>query len=271
MKEKLLDILIMKSKIGVEHWILAFAIYTFGGHSAFGTELTFTGSEDFRPFYFQTENSVEGPMPEIIRLICLEAQLTCHFDLFPWRRAMMFVENGEVNGIIMVGKNEDRMKWLVYTPPILQTEYGFFVREDNPLKYQTPSDIAGYHISAIGPSNMSESLMLLKSEMKQQGLKEITIEIEMTMERTLKRLLRDWTDAFYSNREVGMMSIKDLRLTNIRYAGPHKKLKYHIALAKQFNDDMVIKQFMQAFHKLQNRNSIRSILKQHHLDSATSD
>ena len=55
--------------------------------------------------------------------------------LLPWRRAQQEVEDGKAQGMFVIGWNAERAEWLHFSPALVNTEYGFFVRDDNPLKF----------------------------------------------------------------------------------------------------------------------------------------
>jgi polar amino acid transport system substrate-binding protein len=84
--------------------------------------------------------------------------------LLPWRRAQDEVANGTAHGLFTIGWNEERAKTFYFSPPILNTEYGFFVRNDNPLKFNQVLDVKGYVVGVFGPSNTSFFLEKIKEE-----------------------------------------------------------------------------------------------------------
>ena len=49
--------------------------------------------------------------------------------------------------------------------PLLNTEYGFFVRDDNPLKFTQIADVKGYTVGVFGPSNTATALAKIKSDL----------------------------------------------------------------------------------------------------------
>jgi polar amino acid transport system substrate-binding protein len=93
-------------------------------------ELIFV-TQEFAPYNYTENGVVAGPTAE------------CPMRSLPWRRAQQEVQEGKAHGIFSVGWNAERAKWLWYSPPILDSEYGFFVRDDNPLKFTRNSDVKG--------------------------------------------------------------------------------------------------------------------------------
>lgn len=230
--------------------------------SVTGTELKFI-TQDFAPFNYEIKGIVSGPAADIIREICKEMKINCSFNLYPWPRALYTVKKGRAHGLFVVGWNAERAKWLHFSPPILDTEYGFFTRADNPLEFKELSDIKGYTVGVYGPSNTSESLEKIKNKMK-----DIKIDRTPHDEFPFKKLSFGRVDIVYSNRAVGEALIRKHGLKNIKYAGAHKKLKYYIAFSKEFADIKIVNEFNATFLDLQKRGVIKNILKKYFMEPA---
>jgi polar amino acid transport system substrate-binding protein len=114
---------------------------------ALGAELKLN-TQDFAPFNYEVKGVVSGPAADIIRKICSEMKIDCSMHLLPWRRAQDEVANGTAQGLFVIGWNEERAKTLYFSPPILNTEYGFLVRDHNPLKFKQNLDVKGYTVGA---------------------------------------------------------------------------------------------------------------------------
>ena len=221
---------------------------------ASGAELKFN-TQDFAPFNYEIGGVVSGPGADIIRRICSDIKIDCSFNLLPWARAQEEVRNGIAQGLFLIGWNEERSKWLYFSPPLLNSEYGFFVRNDNPVKFQHVSDVKGYTIGVYGPSDTATSLEKIKTE-----IKNLTIEMTPDNEPAFKKLSIGRVDAVYSNRDVGYDLVSKLGLTNIRYAGVHTGLKYYIAFSQKFTEKKLVDQFNTTFRNLHKRGVIQKIL-----------
>lgn len=91
---------------------------------AYGTELKFN-TENFAPFNYEVDGAVSGATADVVRRIYNEIKITCSLKLLPWRRTLREVKNGKAHAIFSIGWNEERTKWLYFSPPVLQTEYVF--------------------------------------------------------------------------------------------------------------------------------------------------
>ncbi len=229
---------------------------------ATGAELKFN-TQDYAPFNYDSGGIVSGPAADIIRKICSATKLDCSMQLLPWARAQDEVRNGKAHGIFVVGLNEELSKWLYFSPPIVNSEYGFFVRDDNPLKFKEDSDVEGYVVGVHGPSNTATALEKIRAEIK--GL---TIDMTPDGGAVFKKLSVSRVDAVFSDRDVGHDLMRKLGIRNIRYAGRQQILKYYIGFSQKFTEKKLIDQFNTAFRNLHKRGIIQEILSQYKMDAA---
>ncbi len=231
-------------------------------------ELKFT-TQDFPPFSYNINGVVSGPAVDIIRRVCAEMNTPCSFRLLPWSRAQNEVKTGKANGMFIIGWNERRAEWVHFTPPIMKTEYGFFVNIDNPLEFAGPSDIVGYMVGVYGPSNTANSLVKIQTSMTEDGLEAITVDMRPDDESGFKKLARGRLDSVYSNRDVGFALIAKLGLTDkIRYSGPQRKLKYYVGFSMAHNDMTVLEDFDAAYRKLHQSGEVKKILDKYSMEVA---
>lgn len=222
--------------------------------------LTFT-TESFPPFNYLENNKVAGPSHQIVQTICQKIGRDCQFTLQPWRRAISQVKVGNYNGIFSVGKNPERELWMYFTHPILETAYGFFVLNDDPLVYESIQDLDHYEIFVYGPSNTSKTLQdsaLLVGNM--------VINVTLSTESSFKRLLagrklgKERKGAVYINRDVGNYLIKQMGITELRYLGDHKKIPYHVGFSKISTNLGVVNQFNETLEAMHQSGEMASLL-----------
>ncbi len=219
-------------------------------------------TQNFKPFSYEADGIVSGPGADIIRAVCKNMGTICSFELLPWTRAQHEVRTGKANALFLIGLNQERSKWLYFSPALVVIEYGIFVRKDNPLEFKDVKDINGYTVCVYGPSNTSRSLEIIKKE-----IKDLTIDIAPHDEPAFKKLSnRQRIDAVYSNKDVGNALIKQLALTNIRYSGCHLKIKYYVGFSKQFNDKAVVDKFNTTCQMLYKNDLIPKILKSYSME-----
>lgn len=224
------------------------------------TVLKFT-TQDFAPFNYLADGKVAGPAYEIIVKACARIAVNCSFELLPWTRAQQEVFDGIANGMFVIGWNQARSKILHFSPPLMNTEYGFFVRTDNPLRYKSLGDMQNMTVAAYGPSNTSVSLQRLRKAMITQKLKPLRVDIRPDGDAGFKKLAAGRVDAVFSNREVGYGLIAKLGLQGkVRYAGKTEALDYYIGFMRAHNDPALLARFDSAITAVMTDGSAKAIL-----------
>jgi polar amino acid transport system substrate-binding protein len=224
-------------------------------------ELIFV-TQEFAPFNYTENGVVAGPTADIIRKVCAEMRIECPMRSLPWGRAQQEVQEGKAHGIFSVGWNAERAKWLYFSPPLLETEYGFFVRTDNPLKFTQISDVKGYTVGVYGPSNTATALEKIRADLGG----DLTIDMTPHDEPAFRKASLGRVRAVFSNRDVGYDLIKQLGITNLRYTGRQQSLKYHVAFSQKFADKKLVDQFNETFRALHKQGVIREILARYRMD-----
>lgn len=208
-----------------------------------------SATQDYYPFSYQKDDTVLGPGAEIIRTVCERINADCTLTLQPWRRSMAMIRKGQVQSVFMVGKNKEREDWLIFSPPIMKTEYGFFECSESPINYNDPRSLNGKTIGVFGPSNTSHQL----KKIVQQTDGNVNVNMTPDALTQFKKLARCRIDAVYSNREVGLAIIHEIKAQNIHYVGTNKKLNYYIAFSKEFTPPAFIKKFNEEIVKMKKR------------------
>lgn len=219
-------------------------------------------TQDFAPFSYLANGVVSGPAAEIIRRVCADMKIVCSIRLLPWRRAQQEVEEGAAHGMFVIGWNAERAKSLFFSPALLSTEYGFFVRNDNPLVFKQNNDVKGFTIGVYGPSNTATALEKIRDEVKN-----LTIDLTPGDEAAFKKLSLGRVNAVFSNKDVGNDILRKLDIKNIRYAGRQQALKYYIGFSQKFTGKKIVDQFNATFRSLYERGVIQEILARYRMDA----
>lgn len=227
---------------------------------------------EFSPFVYALDGVVSGPGAEVIAAVCKRMNVTCSFTLYPWRRAQMLVKAGEAEAMMVVGRNPKREEWVRFSPPVFQTEYGYFVRADNRMSYRDDQDMQGYNVGVFSPSNTANSLRKIQINMVGRGLKPIIIDERPDDDSGFKKLAVGRLDAVYSNRDRGNEVIRKHKLSeNIRYAGANKSLQYYVGFSRAGNDPQLLNRFDQAYLDLYREGVVEEIMKNYHLQAAINE
>lgn len=213
-------------------------------------------TQHFPPFSYIEQGQVAGPARVLIDRVCQALAQHCEHQLLPWERSQRLVALGEAEALYVIGWNQERSQALRFSTPLLSTEYGFFVRGDDPLQQLSAQALRGYRVAALGASNTWSSLQELQLE-QERGF-EI---IDVTDSQTAFRLLAvGRVDAVYSNREVGQAIIRELQLTGLNYALTHRKLDYFVGFNAVTVSQVWVDAFNSQLQRLQQQGEARKIL-----------
>ena len=224
-------------------------------------------TQEFAPFNYSENKKVGGPAADIIRRICTDIKASCTMTSLPWRRAQDEVKSGKANALFVIGWNQERANWLHFSPPILNTEYGFFINTQAMSGVGKVEDFDGKKIGTFGPSNTSRSLDKLSESL----LRNIRIDMTPDDVAAFKKLGSNRLDAVYSNREAGRAIIRNHKIENMDYAVTHKKLKYYIGFSKQYTNEALVNQFNEQFIKLHQQGVIQNILDPYKMEASELD
>ncbi|RDE22539.1 hypothetical protein DV711_08065 [Motiliproteus coralliicola] len=197
-------------------------------------------TQHFPPFSYIEQGQVAGPARALIDRACEATQVTCVHQLLPWQRAQKMVQLGRQDAMYVIGANPERDRWVLYSRALLSTEYGFFVRGDDPLHSVTAESLEGYYVAALAASNTLKSLQRLRD----QGMKFEIIEVNDS--QTGFRLLSvGRVNAVYSNRDVGHSLIRAAGYDQMHYAVADRRLDYFIG----FNPELVEADWLAKFNQ----------------------
>lgn len=192
-------------------------------------------TEEFAPFNFMAEDgSVTGATPDLVRAVCADLELECAIELLPWRRALKNAQEGKIQGLFSLGRNPDRERWLFFSPPVVQTAYGFFLQKTDPLEYQDLKSLAGYTVSTYGPSNLSRTLEQLIVDIP-QGAAMIEVGLNTALRKLSAGRYGDKASV-YANKDVAQILVQDEGIDGVRYAGDERPLFYYIGFPKASMD-----------------------------------
>lgn len=222
-------------------------------------------TQEFKPFSYTEHGDlrgrVKGPIAELVRAICNRAKLECRIHSRPWRRAVLEVKKGAALGLVPIGWNRPRARWLQFSPQLVMTEYGFFINAEEKTRIKQLSDLNGARVAVFGPSNTAYSL----AKLKETSLPDITIDMAPDDPEGFKKLKVHRVTAVYSNREVGKAIIRALGIKGLSYALPHRKLHYYVGLSRAFTPPQIWQRFNTAVMALKQEGEVSRLLYQHRM------
>ena len=107
------------------------------------------GAFDYPPFYRMESNTIHGIGVdlgnELFKRLHLETELT----LYPLKRALIYMEKGLVDGIMILVKTSEREQYMIYSEPMIPANgyiWSAADREDGPVNFESLEDLRPYKI-----------------------------------------------------------------------------------------------------------------------------
>jgi polar amino acid transport system substrate-binding protein len=224
---------------------------------------------DFAPFIYGENQNVAGPGYDVIAAVCARAGIECSYDIYPWRRAQELMKSGQADGMMVIGRNPKRERWIRFTPPHFRTEYGVFVRADDPLRLDDPSALSGLRIGVFAPSNTATQLAKISQRLIEDGHQPIEVEDRPDDTSGFRKLAVGRLDAVYSNRDRGYMVLKAEGLEDkVRYAGGQQSIFYYAGFTREFADTQLLDRFDEAWKAIFQDGTGQRIIERYGLEPA---
>jgi polar amino acid transport system substrate-binding protein len=128
---------------------LVLIIAIFPASVAMGEDITFAVG-DFAPYHYQENGEIKGIFIDVVNEVSGRLGHSPKFVMYPWKRALFAVENGDVDGIISVYYTKKRDKFLVYPNEALGfMNISIFSGKENHLKVKKFSDLKNTHLFQV--------------------------------------------------------------------------------------------------------------------------
>lgn len=153
------------------------------------------------------ESPTGGVSVEIVRKIFERLEdVKLEMKLYPWKRALNNAVEGEADGIWMVMKNEERMKVLEFTEPLLESRaFYWYLRSRYPdgIKSEKVADLLPYRIGVVRGYEIAKPLY----EAQKQGI-QLKIDDVTSEKQNFLKLVNNRVDIIPSHETVAYEQIK---------------------------------------------------------------
>lgn len=204
---------------------------------------------------------------DVVTAACKEGGLSCLLECFPNRRSKAMLKSGAAHGNYPLGWNEGRSKWLIWSPKLNASEYGFY--QNNKTNYSTIEDFFDKTVGVFGPSNTQNSLTVIRDKLLKKTSKTFNISVQPGFSgANMRKLSFGRIDGVFINKEGGRVQLKNLGLNNIHYAFSSKRLNYYIGFSQEKNigkRKVMVDKMNAAIGAINDKGILNAILKEHDL------
>lgn len=193
--------------------------------------IKFAGDYNHPPYEYIDENgSFKGFNIDIINAIANEMDLKIEIIPMEWKDAVLALDNNEVDGIIGMSQNEERLAKYNFTSPTVINEQVIFARKDI-VHINELDDLEGLRV-AYQQNDYNESLIL--------GVPHVVTFPKNDQEDALAALGNGEVDAALANKLVGLYHLQRNKMTElIKIVGePISTVNYGLAIGKD-NEELL--------------------------------
>lgn len=184
---------------------------------------------------------------------------TLALKITPWKRCLLQIENGLIDGTFSHFKKPDREVYMDFTEPVILDRSVVWYSTDtieNELIWSSYRDLMPYTMGVIQGENYSGELdRLIKNN-------SFTIQTVTTDTQNFKKLARGRIDIIIKNERVGMALVNELKLNKDIKAA--KKPAYaknrYLSFTKKKDHWPLIKLLNSKIEKMKSTGEIRKIL-----------
>ena len=153
--------------------------------------------------YFSENLQYYGVVSRIVKEAFESEGIEVEYVFRPWKRGMEEDKSGKWNGTMGWGKKPDRMEAFYYSDePVMVTVSALFYRKDNPLEWDTLSDLKGLKISGTAGYFYGKAI----EAAEKNG--EVIINRGPEDKLNFKKLCQGRTDVVINDLDVGYALIR---------------------------------------------------------------
>ncbi len=102
------------------------------------------------PYVYEENKAVLGMDLDVVAEFCKKNGITPEFKAYPWKRALVNVEDGTAHGVFSLFQTKDREEFLYYpTVPVNTIRTVIIARKDRHIKINSLDDLKGKSIGVI--------------------------------------------------------------------------------------------------------------------------
>lgn len=214
---------------------------------------------DYKPYswYDDKTNSVRGIEIDILKeIIENRLNIPLSIEILPWKRAQMYVKQGEADAFIAVPTEQRLSYTMINQEPIINWGVSFFINHTQKLKYME------YKINTIDDIKQLKVASMIGNGWVEKNLKGFDIQWVVKMEQMLSLLHKNRVDLIVDCPTVMDYHIKDAQLQNeIIELKKLFSVPMHLGVSKKSDFLFVIPSFDKALKAMKEDGTLEKIIR----------
>lgn len=163
--------------------------------SGAGETVTLSTNE-WPPFLSETLEH-NGLAARIVREAFAAEGISVRYRFLPWKRAYHDALSGAVDGSVVWSRTEEREQEMLFSDPVIETNYVFFHRKETPFRWSGMEDLRGLRVGGIDGFNYGEPFWKARQEQL------FVFEGVAADEQNYRKLIAGRIDLFPQELQVG--------------------------------------------------------------------
>jgi polar amino acid transport system substrate-binding protein len=220
--------------------------------------------EDYEPYIYATKNrEIKGIYRDLMVEVFDRMEIPLEYDVYPWKRTQMLVENGEADAMISIATPK-RQVFLSATDPVIHLDFHIFAKMDNPrlkqiMAIESNKDLKGFDIiSYLGNGWAEKNLKSLSVDnapsfphailMLAGNRGDVLVDGNIVVKYAIKKLLKDPV-----NSVSGLKSI-------VESQHAFETIPYSLLIRKDSKYHSIIPRFNEALREMRHDGTYDRIL-----------
>ncbi len=198
---------------------------------------------EYPPYEYTENGEVKGMAVDIVRAAFKGMNHEVTIEVYPWPRAQMLFERGEVDGIFTFFQNDERQAFTLYSKEVVVNQtISLWVLKKSPIEFN--GDLTRLQPYRFGITPKTSYGERFDTAIRYELLR---TEPAASIESNILKLLKGRIDIWVSNRDGALHELKRLGLSHLvrelkhpiqvvpAYVG-FSKLRKHTALRDRFDE-----------------------------------
>lgn len=132
-------------------WLITFTVVALYAYApvvqAIDDRPVFVSVDTLSPFLYQDKEGIKGPVYELSRVIFNRMGRDVNIELYSFPLIIRYLEEGSVDGVLMIYRNTERQKFILYPDePLWESAICIYVKRGREFNFRTVADLYGKRV-----------------------------------------------------------------------------------------------------------------------------
>lgn len=149
---------------GFHFYVLILCIVLFSADFSYSQERLLFSAPMANAFANETEDGLEGPAVDLIKLLFRDYNVEVQTVPLPWMRLLEYIKDGEIDAVAPIFYNAERARFISYSIPFGTHDTKVLVRRGHSFNFKKREDLIGYRGLAVRGRSEGEAFDRFSAE-----------------------------------------------------------------------------------------------------------